>query len=425
MPEASSREAARPSALRRWLRRHSLTIVAALGGAAGVAYAASWQADRAHAGAGLIGPAIAGHPILAGKPGLAAGELPRDTAVDTVQIALLLDTSSSMDGLINQARSHLWAIVDRMGQMTRVVDGKTRGVRVEIALYEYGNSRLSSAEGYIRQVLPLTSDLDKVSEQLHSLVTNGGSEYAGQAIQQATSELAWSGDPDALRFVFVAGNESFDQGPITADTAMKAARAKDISVQLIHCGGTDASWASAATIAGTDLTSIDQDRVAHHIPAPQDADILRLGGELNQTYLAYGADGAASMARQTAADASSAKLSAKVALERSQLKAKRAYKNTSWDLVDKVEEDAGFLAKADDASLPAALRGKSLAEKQQLVAEQAAKRAALKAELARLEVERTKFLDAERAKTSPDAPSLESELVKGTAKVAGRKGWKL
>ena len=60
-----------------------------------------------------------------------------------MQIALLLDTSSSMDGLINQARSHLWNMVDQMGKMTRVVNGKTRGVKIELALYEYGNDTLA------------------------------------------------------------------------------------------------------------------------------------------------------------------------------------------------------------------------------------------------------------------------------------------
>ena len=413
-----SSEAARPSKLVRWLRRHSLTVVAALGGAAGVAYAASWHGH--HAPAAAVGPAFAGPGL-----GLATGQLPRDTTVDTVQIALLLDTSSSMGGLINQARSHLWTIVDQMGQMTRVVDGKTRGVRLELALYEYGNSRLAESSGYIRQVLPFTSDLDKVSEQLQTLVTNGGSEYAGQAIQTAAGELTWSRDPAALRFVFVAGNEEFDQGPISAAAAMKAAKDRDIDVQLIYCGGTDATWASAAKVAGTDLTSIDQDQVAQHLPAPQDDAILRLGGQLNGTYLAYGADGAAAAARQASADASSARLSKKVALERSQLKAKPAYKNSQWDLIDAVADDPTFLARTDDSKLPAELRGKSLAEQQQIVAAKTAARAALKTELARLEGERTRFLDAERKKTAPGGPSLETELMKGTRKVATGKGWKL
>lgn len=404
------------STLGRWLRRHSLTLVATLGGAAGVAYAAAQLAPAPNRPPpAAIASAETPPPV----------EQPRDTVTDTVQIALILDTSSSMNGLINQARSHLWKMVDDIGKMTRTVDGKTRGVKIELALFEYGNDTLSADGGYIRQVLPLTSDLDKVSEQLDGLFTNGGSEYAGQAIQTAVSSLAWSNDPDALRFVFIAGNESFDQGPIPAAAAMSLAAGKDITVQLIHCGGEEPTWSAAALLAKSDLMKIDQDKVVAHIPAPQDAEILRLGGELNSTYVAYGAQGQAALARQTKADASSAKLSTKSALERSQLKAKKGYKNENWDLVDAVEKDGKFLDKAKDSDLPAELQGKSLEEKQAYVQAKTAERAALKKRIAELEAERKTFLDAERAKHDPDAPSLESELMKGTKKAAAKKGYKL
>lgn len=398
--------------LGRWLRRHSLTLVATLGGAVGVAYAVKH-----------FQPAPA-------KP--VAAELAKETpaaeatVLETVQIALILDTSSSMNGLINQARSHLWKMVDDMGKMTRVVDGKPRGVRIELALYEYGNSTLPEGQGFMRQVLPFTTDLDKVSEQLDGLFTNGGDEFAGQAIQTAVTSLEWSSDPSALRFVFLAGNESFNQGSVSAAAAMQAAAAKDITVQLIHCGGDDATWSAAAKLAMSDLTTIDQDKVAVHIPAPQDAEILRLGGQLNSTYLAYGADGQASMARQANSDASSAKLGAKVAIERSQLKSKKGYRNDSWDVVDKVEKDGAWLANAKEAELPAELKGKTLAEKQQVVAAKAAERARIKAEIAKLEADRKVFLEAEKAKAKiSDAPSLESEMMKGTRKAAAKKGYKL
>jgi hypothetical protein len=418
----------RPTRLGSWLRRHSLTLVATVGGAAGVAYAAARYNPASppvkppvvtqQAGPGDA-PAPVPVPLVIAEP-------PRDTVVDTVQIALLLDTSSSMDGLINQARSHLWKMVDDMGRMTRVVDGKTRGVQIELALYEYGNSTLSEGKGYIRQVLPFTTDLDKVSEQLHALFTNGGDEYAGQAIKQAVTTLPWSADPAAMRFVFVAGNESFDQGPVSASTAMALAESKDISVQLIFCGGTDASWSSAAVLARSDLMTIDQDKVAQHIPAPQDAEILRLGGQLNSTYLAYGADGQNAVARQASADASSARLSPKVALERSQLKAKKAYRNENWDAVDRVEKDAGWLAQAKEEELPAELRGKTLAEKEAVIAEKAATRAKLKADIAKLEAERTRFLEAERAKQGAgDGKLLETEMLKSTKKAVAKKGYKL
>jgi hypothetical protein len=411
-------EASRPSKkLGSWLRRHSLTLVAALGGAAGVAYAAGWHSPQKATAAQT-------HQIAVAPTQAAAIE--RDSVQDTVQIALILDTSSSMDGLINQARSHLWKMVDDMGKMTRVVNGKTRGVKIELALYEYGNQTLSGQDGYIRMVLPLTSDLDTVSEKLHGLFTNGGSEFAGQAIEKAVTGLQWSADPSAMRFVFLAGNEGFDQGPVPALTAMAAAEKKDISVQLIYCGAAgETTWEAAAKLAKSDLVTIDQDQVAQHIASPQDADIMRLGTELNGTYIAYGAEGRASVERQKNADMSSAKLSPKVALERAQLKSKKAYRNDSWDLVDAVEKNTKFLEEASDDKLPAELKGKTLAEKEQIVAANAAKRAELKSKIAKLEAERTAFIDAEKKKQGlAEGPSLDSELMKSAKKVAGKKGYK-
>ena len=81
---------------------------------------------------------------------------------ELIQMAILLDTSNSMDGLIDQAKSQLWKIVNELAVAKR--NGKSPSI--EVALYEYGNSCLSAESGYIRNVLPLTGDLDSVSEKL-------------------------------------------------------------------------------------------------------------------------------------------------------------------------------------------------------------------------------------------------------------------
>ena len=92
-----------------------------------------------------------------------------------IQLAILLDTSSSMNGLIDQTRNQLWQVVNEFSK------AEQNGVKpsLEVAVYEYGNSRLSASNGYIRQVSGLTGELDAVSEALFSLTTNGGSEYCG------------------------------------------------------------------------------------------------------------------------------------------------------------------------------------------------------------------------------------------------------
>ncbi len=101
-----------------------------------------------------------------------------------IQIAILLDASNSMDGLIDQAKSQLWKIVNEFALAKR--DGKTP--RLEVAFFEYGKSSLPSLSGYIRQIVPLSTDLDKISDELFKLTTNGGDEYCGRVIDDATEE---------------------------------------------------------------------------------------------------------------------------------------------------------------------------------------------------------------------------------------------
>src|SRR5215217_6555899 len=75
----------------------------------------------------------------------------------TIMIALLLDTSNSMDGLIDQAKSQLWKIVN---EVAAAKSGDGKQPKIKIALYEYGNDGLPASEGHIRQVSALTEDLD-------------------------------------------------------------------------------------------------------------------------------------------------------------------------------------------------------------------------------------------------------------------------
>ncbi|HET6224522.1 MAG TPA: vWA domain-containing protein, partial [Dongiaceae bacterium] len=199
-----------------------------------------------------VAAAATAKPITTPTPTATATATPTPTATpvapvgqDRIQIALLLDTSGSMDGLISQARTQLWKVVNEYARAIR--NGKR--ARLEIALYEYGNAGLSAESGFVRQILPFTSDLDRVSEELFALTTNGGEEYCGKVIQKATNELAWSKAPGDLRLVFIAGNEPFSQGPVDYHVAIAAARKKGIRINTIHCGGDEPSWRDGALVA--------------------------------------------------------------------------------------------------------------------------------------------------------------------------------
>ncbi len=139
-----------------------------------------------------------------------------------VDVAILLDTSNSMDGLIAQAKSQLWSIVQQFADAKKA--GKTPNLRVSV--FEYGNTNLPASEGYIRQVVQLTDDLDKVSEVLFALNTNGGDEYCGQVIEQAIKRLDWSGEPNSYKAIFIAGNEPFSQGSVNYKDSCKTGNRK-------------------------------------------------------------------------------------------------------------------------------------------------------------------------------------------------------
>lgn len=175
-----------------------------------------------------------------------------------IQMAILLDTSNSMDGLINQARSQLWKVVNEFATARR--NGQVPDLRV--ALYQYGNSRLSKDTNWIQQVLPFSDDLDRVSEKLFALTTNGGQEYCGAVIQHAVNQLQWSESNDDLKCIFIAGNEPFSQGPVGYQEVCKTAIEKGITVSTIFCGneaqGVQTGWQAGALLADGSFMNIDK-----------------------------------------------------------------------------------------------------------------------------------------------------------------------
>ena len=103
--------------------------------------------------------------VLTGYIGaLANGTDPRTSPDEKqkIMLALLLDTSNSMDGLIEQAKSQLWRIVNELAA-AKCDDGARP--QIKIALYEYGNDNLPASEGYVRQVVALTSDRKERQER--------------------------------------------------------------------------------------------------------------------------------------------------------------------------------------------------------------------------------------------------------------------
>jgi hypothetical protein len=352
-----------------------------------------------------------------------AFSLPANTVQNPprIQLAILLDTSSSMDGLIDQTRNQLWQVVNEFAK------AKKNGVSpvLEVAVYEYGNDSLPAQNGHIRQVTGLTRELDKVSEALFALTTNGGNEHCGQAIDTALKGLQWSRSQGDIKVIFIAGNEPFNQGPVPYHEAINAAKKKGVTVNTIHAGsyeeGTQGGWKEGAVLAGGNYMSIDHNYQVAHIVAPQDQKIAELNSKLNQTYIPYGTQGAAAAERQSEQDAKNSGVSLGLLAQRVKSKVSALYDNSGWDLVDALESGTVKLDEVKPEALPAPMQSMDKKEQEKFVAEKAGERKKIQEEITALTKARDDYVGAEQAKIAKPAAPTVSEALTAAVQAEGKK----
>jgi len=337
----------------------------------------------------------------------------KTTAKDQqIMLALLLDTSNSMDGLIDQAKSQLWKIVN---ELAAAKCGNGSRPSIKIALYEYGNDGLPSSEGYIRQVSGLTDDLDLISEKLFSLTTNGGNEFCGHVIKTSLNQLGWSTSKADLKMIFIAGNEPFTQGAVSYRLACSVAKEKGVVVNTIFCGqfdeGLHTNWKDGAELTGGSYMSIEQNRKTVYIATPYDDKIDECNDRLNKTYVYYGASGEQKKAAQATQDMNAETYGMGNKVERAVSKSTHAYKNSSWDLVDAAKEDESVIAAAPTNQLPEEMQGMSAEERKGYVTKKGNERKAIQNEIQELNKKRQQYIAAHSPKAS-DETMLDAALIK-------------
>lgn len=316
-----------------------------------------------------------------------------------IQMVILLDTSGSMDGLIEQAKTQLWKIVNEF------IAAKREGVRpeIQVALYEYGKQSIPAAEGYLRMIVPLSTDLDKISEELFALKTDGGDEYCGRVIKAAVEGLAWSKLNDDLKVIFIAGNEPFTQGDVDYKEACRLAISKGIIVNTVFCGphqeGIDTQWKDGAMLADGMYLNIDQNQQVVHIVSPQDQKIEELGKKLNETYIAYGQQGLLSKERQEEQDSNAQASAPGVMLERAVCKSSANYANESWDLCDAITSGRK-LEEIPVEELPEEMKKMTLEERKAFLETKKKERESVQKEIQGLSDEREKFVAEKRREMS-------------------------
>ena len=337
---------------------------------------------------------------------VAGAEAPRKA----VDLAICLDTSGSMSGLINAARQKLWAIVNDLA-----LAQPTPTLRV--ALLTFGTPSYGAESGFVKLRTSLTDDLDKVSEELFALTTDGGDEYVGRVVHTALKELPWSPSKDSLKIIIVAGNESADQDQeFNFRDACKRAITNDIVINSIYCGNAADDeaplWREVALLADGRFATIDQENGLVVIETPFDEQLAALSGSVNATYLPFGKEGAKGAQNQVAQDANAQSLNFAAAASRAQTKAGSLYV-CGWDLVDALKQNQLELDKVPDEELPERLRGLSLEAKRLAIEAAGTERGELQQQISQISEQRQKYIQEQMKKQATSEETAFDHAIRG------------
>jgi Mg-chelatase subunit ChlD len=322
----------------------------------------------------------------------------------TLEMVFVLDTTGSMSGLIEGAKTKIWGIVND------VMQRKDRP-NVKIGLVAYRDN----GDAYITQVTPLTDDLDKIYSTLMDFQANGGGdtpENVRRALAEGVDKSGWSkANQNTAQIIFLVGDappQNYAQEPDVLVTTAKAV-SQNMIVNTIQCGNasdTRQIWQTIAQRGEGKYFAIAQDGGVQAISTPYDARLAELASKIGGTYLAYGGGEGAegekfrkdNEARQAITEEKVMAAAPKAAqAERAMNKAinSNAYAN---DLIQAIENETIKLEDVKEADLPDSLKKLSPAERKREVEKRVAQRKAIKAEIIELSKKRDEFIKAERAK---------------------------
>jgi len=320
-----------------------------------------------------------------------ADDKPAPAKKPRVEVVFCLDTTGSMGGLIEGAKTKIWSIANQ------IAGGKpTPELKVGLVAFR------DKGDDYITKVIDLTDDLDAIHAELKKFKAQGGGdlpESVNQALDDSVNKIKWSQDKSVLKIIFLVGDApphmDYKDDVKYPETCKKAVE-RDIIINTIQCGN-DADcrkyWQDICRKAEGTYVQIAQEGGIVAVSTPYDKDLAELNTELARSTVTYGN----ARLRQAGEDKKEAavKLSAgaaPAAADRAGRIAKDG-KVASFDLIDAIKEKKVKLEDLKDDELPDDLRKMKPEERKAHLEKLEKKRDELTKKATDLDKKRTDFID--------------------------------
>jgi hypothetical protein len=348
-------------------------------------------------------PGPAPIPRPAPRPAPALRELERRQ----VEVVFCIDTTGSMGGLLQTAKSKIWSICSQIAR-----GSPTPELKVGLVAYR------DLGDEYVTKVVPMSRDLDAVSAELEKLRAGGGGdipESVNEALFDAVNRFPWSKDPRTMKIIFLVGDAPphMDyKDDVKYHVTCKEAVKLGILINAIQCGSDPQCrkyWKDIASKGGGEYVAIPQGGGLFEFATPFDADLIRLGHALYDTALPYGPDSTKRAAERALSAAR--RLKGPKGADRAVFAA-RARQLVPGDLLDALREGTVRLADIDEREVPDEVRKrKSDQERQAFLDEREAQRRKLREEVLSLEEKRAAAQREALAREGKALSSFDGEVL--------------
>src|SRR5688572_14542987 len=343
--------------------------------------------------AGFVTLGVVGAPASSTASPAAA---PADVS-PRIEVAFVLDTTSSMTGLIEGAKRKVWTIA------RQVATGRPSPA-IKLGLVGFRDL----GDEYVTRTFDMTNDVDAIYGHLMAFRAVGGGdtpESVNQALYEAVTKLSWSRDSNTLKIVFLVGDAPPHMdypNEMRYPEILQLAKRAGIIINTIQCGGNALAtphWREIAAMGDGAYVQIDHSGGMRAISTPVDAELSRLSRELTRTVVPYGDAAKQSEVRSKSAAAGTADADRMVYLniDRAEFGAKVVVTGEGeliWDVVNhKVK-----LEDISESDLPVVMKTMSHEQRTTFVAEQFARRKELQIQVDELATKRTAHIKAEMDK---------------------------
>ncbi len=342
-----------------------------------------------------------------------------------IEVVFILDTTSSMRGLIEAAKEKIWSIATTMASAKQTPDIKM-GL---VAFRDRGDT-------YVTRVFDLSEDLDSMYASLMDFKAEGGGdgpESVNQALYDAVNRISWSDDENVYKVAFLIGDAPPHMDyvdDVKFPVTLEQAKRKGIVINTIQSGqnhSTAPVWQTIAQLGKGEYFQVENSGNAVAVATPFDKKLSELAASLEKTLLYYGdAEAKESQKRRNASTRKlHDELSEAALARRAIFNATASGKSNllgKGELVEAISSGRMELDDIDRDDMPASLQALAPAEQMKIITDQARRRDKIKSDIRELSESRSRYIRQIIAAEGDASESLDEKIYSAVKKQAKLKG---